>query len=179
MIVFVSHPKSGTHLLRALLEQAGHEVGHRHYVEMALRKWGRVDLHLIRHPYDVAVSAAAFWILQRPEVDPRALAEVVPEAIRGLGRGDWMHYASWATTNAAAHATGARLVRFEDLVADPVEALAPLEVRPLERPPTWDRDAFRAGRVGGWREVVEARGELAEMFEAELGADARAWGYET
>ena len=187
-LVVVSYPRSGWHLLRAILDRHGYPTRHRHHPAMALHHLGPIDLHLVRHPFDVAVSAAAKFILRRPERDASSILAALPEAARGVARGAWGFPPWHEVVDAATEDRAVATIRFEDLVSDPVPALAAVGLRCPDavetrrriamapRGSAWKSHGFRSGRVGGWRELGEAG---AEILETELGVVARARGYET
>ena len=183
-VVLVTYPKSGTHLAMAILRESGIEPLHRHNVAEPMRKWGRVDLHVVRHPYDVAVSWACHFHLRRPELNPARIAKVMPRSIREVAGGAF-GFGGWAKTVDEMRDAATVTVRFEDLRSDPEAALAPLAVDVsagagiLRRTGMRNTLTFRRGRSGEWRDVVAARPELAEVLEDNLGDAARSWGFAT
>lgn len=165
------YPKSGNHYLRALLERSGHEVTQTHDVRvLADPFWpgeGAARVAIVRDVRDVIVSGICHWILLEPVLDVELLA---PHAMRMAkmvrhGHSGFLPYVEWMTALDAAEQI--HIVRYEDLVENPVGHLARYlgaDVRKgaqavawqLEhRSPgeLWETLKYRRGRPGQWRAV--------------------------
>lgn len=170
-IGLAGYPKSGNHYLRALLERSGHTVVHTHDVRaLADPDWPgppALRVAVIRDVRDVIVSGICHWIILGPELDPEQLA---PHAMRMAhmvrdGHSGFAPYTEWM--RAMGEAPRVYVLRYEDLVADPVGAAArylgvdvtegaravawQLEQRSPEE--LWERLKFRRGRPGQWAQV--------------------------
>lgn len=161
MIVVASYPKSGLHLARTLLRQAGHQTTHTHNGPMSRdARSVAPDLHVIRDVRDVVVSAVCYFVLGRPELDPEKIRPHVLEVAEAM-TGPWEHApgsGSWSDYVLAMTERARLTVTFRDLVDRPGESLAPLGVHvdpsPALAARDWSRDTFRRGKPGGWVDVL-------------------------
>lgn len=180
-VFLLGYPKSGNRFLIYLLRESGYEVINTHSVSRAA-KFERLDLHIMRDPKDIVISAISYFIYRRPVRDPKLLRSHVEDVARGIARGKLYNPEPYLSYIEKAKSMARKTLRYEDLLRDPVGVMASFgydvkvgaeKSKILDsgsKDERWTATGFRSGTPGDWKRVCtqEQQELLLRLFQSKV-----------